>query len=68
MSRERTVSPYHLAYVQTGLGNHDIAVDLLEQAYEQRSGAIHGVKGAFLFAPLREHPRFMALMRKMHLE
>ena len=44
------------------------AIDLLEQAYESRAGNIYGVKGSFLFAPLRPHPRFKALLRKMNLE
>jgi serine/threonine-protein kinase len=67
MSRERYVSPYHMAYVHTGLGQEDLAMDLLERAYEERTGNIYGVKGAFLFASLRGHPRFTALLRKMNL-
>jgi hypothetical protein len=42
-------------------------MDLLERAYEERTGNIYGVKGAFLFASLRGHPRFTALLRKMNL-
>lgn len=66
-ARERFVSPYHLAYVLTGLGEADAAIDLLERAYEQRTGAIYGIKGSFLFHPLRGHPRFQALLAKMNL-
>jgi serine/threonine-protein kinase len=61
------VSPYHLAYVYTGLGRYDEAMDQLDRAYEQRSGALYGIKGSFLFAPLRSHPRFVALLRRMNL-
>jgi serine/threonine-protein kinase len=61
------VSPYHLAYVYTGLGRYDDAMDQLEHAYEQRSGAIYGIKGSFLFKPMRSHPRFVALLRRMNL-
>jgi len=61
------VAPNHLAYVYTGLGEHDRAMDCLERAYEQRSGAVYGIKGSFLFAPLRSHPRFTALLRRMNL-
>ena len=68
LARERYVSPYHLAYIYTGLGEHDAAIDLLEQAYEQRSGGVYGIKGSFLFTTLHEHPRFAALLRKMHLD
>jgi serine/threonine-protein kinase len=67
LSAERYVSPYHLAYVHVGLGQHEEALDLLEQMYEQRAGAIFGIKGSFLFAPLRGHPRFQALLRRMNL-
>jgi serine/threonine-protein kinase len=66
-SRARFVSPYHLAYVHTGLGEHDLAMDRLEEAFESRSGAIYGIKGSFLFKPLHGHPRFTALLRRMNL-
>lgn len=66
-SRTRYVSPYHLAYVYTGLGLHDEAIDCLEQAYEKRAGAVYGIKGSFLFRPLHDHPRFTALLRRMNL-
>jgi serine/threonine-protein kinase len=66
-SRESYVSPYHLAYVYTGLGELDVAMDLLERAYQTRAGSVYGVKGSYLFAPLRSHPRFQALLRKLNL-
>jgi hypothetical protein len=66
--QERYVSPYHFAYLYTGLGEHDRAIDLLEQAVEERSGGAYGIKGSFLFAPLRSYPRFHALLRTMNLE
>lgn len=65
---ERYVPPYHLAYVYVGLGEYDTAMDMLEQAFEQRSGAIAGIKGSFLFTSLRTHPRFIALLQKMNLQ
>ena len=67
LSDQRYVSPYHFAYVYTGLSELDKAMDWLERAYEERAGAIYGVKGSFLFTPLQSHPRFMALLRKMNL-
>jgi tetratricopeptide (TPR) repeat protein len=63
----RYVSPYHMAYVHTGLGEHERALDWLERAYEERAGGVFGMKGSFLFAPLRSHPRFQAILRKMNL-
>jgi serine/threonine-protein kinase len=64
---ERHVSDYHLAYAHTGLGEFDTAIDLLENAYREREGAVASVKGSFLFAPLRDHPRFRALVRRLGL-
>jgi Flp pilus assembly protein TadD len=68
--RARTgfVSPYHLAYVHTGLGEHDRAIDLLEHAIATRTGATYGIKGSFLFISLRTHPRWRSLLATMNLE
>jgi serine/threonine-protein kinase len=60
------VSPYHLAFVHTGLGEHDRALDLLERALDEGSGSVHGLSGSLLFAPLREHPRFRALVERIN--
>jgi TolB-like protein/Flp pilus assembly protein TadD len=67
MARERYVSPYHFAYVHTGLGEHDIAVDYLDRACRARSGSIYGLASNFLFAALHRQPRFAALLRRMNL-
>ncbi len=66
-STREFISPYHFAYVYAGLGEADAAMDCLEQAFERRSGAIHGIKGSFLFRNLRDHPRFVSLLRRMNL-
>jgi len=67
VGKQRYVSPYHLAYVYTGLGDAEKAIDLLEQSYRERAGGVYGIKGSFLFASLRPHPRFKALLAKMNL-
>jgi len=67
LSRQRYVSPYHMAYVYAGLGEQDTAMDWLERAYVERAGAVYGIKGSFLFTSLRSHPRFTALLKKMNL-
>jgi len=66
-ARTSYVSPYLLAFVYTGLGEHERALDLLEQALADRTGAVYGIKGSFLFAPLRGHPRFQALLKRVNL-
>jgi len=67
-ARPAPVSPYHVAYVYTGLGDHERALDCLERAFDQGSGAVSGMKGSFLLAPLRHHPRFLALLKRMRLD
>jgi len=62
------VSPYHFAYVYTGLGDFDRAMDFLERAVADRTGPAYTIKGSFLLARLRPHPRFRALLRQMKLE
>jgi adenylate cyclase len=60
------VSPYHLAFIYTGLGEADRAIDLLERALDEGSGSIHGIRGSFLFASLRDHPRFQSLVQRIN--
>jgi serine/threonine-protein kinase len=67
LSRRAYVSPYHMAYVYAGLNERETAMDWLERAYEERAGAVYGIKGSFLFKNLRSHPRFVALLKKMNL-
>lgn len=62
------VSPYHFAYVYTGLGEIDTAMDWLERAVSERTGPAYSIKGSFLLTPLQAHPRFRALLRQMKLE
>jgi TolB-like protein/tetratricopeptide (TPR) repeat protein len=61
------VASYHLAHVHAGLGDREAALDCLERAFEERSGAIYGIKGSYLFTSLHDHPRFQALLRKINL-
>ena len=61
------VSPYHFAYVFTGLGHADRAMDWLERAVAERTGPAYSIKGSFLLTPLHAHPRFQALLRQMNL-
>lgn len=62
------IASYHLAYIHTGLGDLNAAVDCLERSFDERAGAIYAVKGSFLFEPLRGFGRFEALLQKMKLD
>jgi adenylate cyclase len=67
-ARDSFVSPYHFAYVYTGLGDAEKAMDWLERAVAVRTGPAYGIKGSFLWKTLRTHPRFRALLATMKLE
>ena len=67
-AREKFVSPYHFAYVYTGLGEADRAIDYLEQAVMAHTGPAYAIKSSFLLTSLYNHPRFHALLREMKLE
>jgi TolB-like protein len=66
-SESRYVSPYHFAYIYTGLGELERAMDWLERSVAERTGPAYAIKGSFLLRPLHGHPRFTALLRQMNL-
>ena len=66
-ARASYVSPFHFAYVYSGLGDAERAVDWLERAVADRAGPVFGLKGSFLFTSLRGNPRFLALLRQLKL-
>ena len=59
--------PLVITYVHTGLGEHDRAIDLLEQAVRARTGPAYGIGGSFLYRPLKGQPRFVRLLGQMGL-
>ncbi len=61
------VSPYHFAYVYTGLGDRDRALDWVERAIDERAGGAYSIKGSFLLMSLHSHPRFPALLQRIRL-
>jgi TolB-like protein/Flp pilus assembly protein TadD len=66
LSKERYVALYYLALIQAGLGEKEAAMDLLEQAYEQRDGYnIAYIKLDPCLDPLRGDPRFETLVQKI---
>lgn len=58
------VAPFILALIHLGLGENERALDLLEQAGATDSQWMMYLKIDRVSDPLRQDPRFMALMEK----
>ena len=65
LSREKGISPWHSAIIHVGLGEHNRAIDLLEEAYRARDWQLRMLPHEPLFDALRSHPRFQTLVNKM---
>jgi eukaryotic-like serine/threonine-protein kinase len=68
VKRSRYISPYKFARISIGLGDHDEAFRLIEEAYLQRSNYLTGIVTDPTLDPLRDDPRFRDLLRRMNLE
>jgi TolB-like protein/Tfp pilus assembly protein PilF len=60
-------SAYQIAEVYAWRGEHDAAFAWLERAYRQHDGGMTYLRHDRIFAPLRNDPRYKALLRKMNL-
>jgi serine/threonine-protein kinase len=67
LSRKRYVLSFLQAYVCMGLGQKSGALDWLEKACEERDGNMPTLKVDRVFDPLRNEPRFQALIKKVGL-
>lgn len=67
-SKQRYVPALYLAGIYTGLGEKDRAFDWLWRAVEERSTYVIHLKIEPVFDPLRDDPRFRALLQRMKLE
>ena len=67
LSKQRYVSPYHLAMVYAGLGEQNQALDLLDKACAEREGRMTILKFAPEFDSLRSDPRYADLVRRIGL-
>jgi len=61
------VSPVAFATVHLGLRQADAALDWAERALEDRRGWLAYLKVNPIFDPVRDHPRFAALVQRMRL-
>jgi serine/threonine-protein kinase len=67
VGREGYVSPAALAILHIGLGNTERALDYAERAYDERRGWLVYFKVNPMLDPLRNEPRFKALVEKLRL-
>ena len=66
-SRSEYVSPYGLAMAYAGLGDADITLKYLAEAYHQRDIHVPNLKVHPAFARLHGDARFQALLRQIGL-
>lgn len=58
--------PVQRAFIHIGLDDHDMALQLLEQAYNERSWFLAFIQVEHWYDPLRDDPRFTAIMERMN--
>ena len=68
LAQKTFVSPMCFAYIHFGLGDIDKAFDWLEKAVDEQDGLLYNIPALSSLQPLRSHPRYKALLRKMNLE
>jgi len=62
------VPPTCFAWVHLGLGETDAAFSWLDRAVEECDQRMMPIKSYRFFDPIRTDPRFLGLLRKMHLD
>jgi TolB-like protein/Tfp pilus assembly protein PilF len=68
LEQEGIRSYFWVAVAYIGLENYDLALTQLEKGYEMRDFAMNTIKVNPLVDPLRNEPRFKALLKKMNLD
>jgi TolB-like protein/Flp pilus assembly protein TadD len=63
MAKERHVSAAYAAAIHLGLSDLGTALDLAEEACQERSGFLTRLRVEPLFDPVRKEPRFVELLR-----
>ena len=59
------ISPVYLAFIYTGLGDYDHALECLERAYQERSFMLTNLATQAMFDRLRSDPRFEDLQGRI---
>jgi tetratricopeptide (TPR) repeat protein len=58
---------FPIAAIHLGLGRTDMAIEWLDRAADERQAGYYFPSVDPIYQPLRSHPRFIALMRRMNL-
>lgn len=66
IEKNTRVDPYILAIAYSGLKKNEKALEYLEKSYRERSIALASLKVEPLLDPLRDDPRFRALLSRMN--
>jgi len=66
--RNRYVSALGIATVYAGLGKKEQTLQWLDTAFQERSGALNGVRTMLPFDGVQSDPRFIRLLKRMGLE
>ena len=67
LGKSRYVSSYLMAIIRIGMGETDLAFELLEKACEERYGFLAYLKVSPIFDPLRADERFQKLVARVGL-
>jgi hypothetical protein len=67
LSKQRYLSGYNMAIVCAGLGDSDGTFAWLDKAYQEHSFDISKLKQDPEFASVHQDPRFLDLLRRVHL-
>ncbi|MGH2563274.1 MAG: TPR end-of-group domain-containing protein, partial [Ginsengibacter sp.] len=68
IKEDSQVSVYRIAQVYVALGDFNQALNYLEEGYRTRELHMFWIKADPAFAPIKNEPRFIALLKKMTLE
>ena len=68
LSHEKYVSPFFAGQIHASLGQHEQALDCLERACAERFHRVASIKVDSILEPLRQYPRFQALLKRIGLE
>ena len=68
MATTAYVPPTSVAFIHLGLGEIDATFEWLDRAVDARDQLIMPIKSYAILDPIRADPRFLPLLRKMHLD